>query len=118
MTAPIRVPHCVYRAYDQSGVLLYVGCTNNLRKRMWQHGGRAPWFRDMVRLTEEWHPDYDTARTHERRAIVRERPVHNVAYAGRRWELCEYTDEELDVMPIDEEQFRAGMDALDAALAY
>lgn len=70
-------PHCVYRAYDADGALLYVGCTLNFDQRRRQHRSK-PWFDAAVRWETEWHPDFQTGRAVEREAIRTEGPIHNV----------------------------------------
>lgn len=36
MTEP-SLPHYLYRCYDADGALLYIGCTGDLKARMWKH---------------------------------------------------------------------------------
>lgn len=49
----------VYRAYDASGNLLYVGISDRLRGRLEQHRLSSPWFAHAV--TVEWETYADRA---------------------------------------------------------
>lgn len=78
---PIRNPllrqHFVYRAFDESGALLYIGCSKNLRERMGEHRSFSPWFAHAARFTLAGPYNYETARQIERDAIHSERPLYN-----------------------------------------
>lgn len=74
-------PHCVYRAYDEHDLLLYVGCSRVPEKRIQQHRYTSKWFPRMARLVEEWHPTFHIARAVERAAIDTEQPEFNVSPA-------------------------------------
>lgn len=53
MTAPHRTAeHTIYRIYDASGVLLYLGCTVNVEQRLKAHR-RKPWWPQVARVTTE-----------------------------------------------------------------
>lgn len=43
-------PHYVYRAYDEFSLLLYIGCTTDVERRMAQHRADSPWHGYMTRL--------------------------------------------------------------------
>jgi len=41
----------LYRCYDRSGALLYVGITDALGRRMAQHASDKPWWGDVADTT-------------------------------------------------------------------
>ena len=41
-------PHYVYRCYDDSGRLLYIGATSNLDRRAQGHRQKTKWFYEMA----------------------------------------------------------------------
>lgn len=67
----------LYRAYGADDVLLYLGVTDALKKRVAQHRRSSDWFPDAVRWTEEAYPERDAALTAERTAIATENPLYN-----------------------------------------
>lgn len=74
------VSHFVYRAYDATGRLLYVGCSVDVERRMEQHGHW--WRRLAARVTWVQYPDYASGRAAEAAAIVAEAPVYNARRPG------------------------------------
>lgn len=69
--------HYVYRFTAGSGVVLYVGCTANLGKRLHEHS-RKDWWRDVALVEAVQYPDYLTAMAAEAEQIKMHDPVHNV----------------------------------------
>lgn len=72
-------PHSVYRLFDASGHLLYVGCTSGLTQRLRKHKSSKAWWPDVARCVEEVHPNFRSAQAAERDAIASEHPLHNVS---------------------------------------
>lgn len=73
-------PHDVYRIYDATGALLYVGCSWNAFSRVPQHKHEhRPWFPLAATVDVDTFPDLRTARLVEALAIAEERPAWNVA---------------------------------------
>lgn len=72
----------VYRFYDETDRLLYVGIAADLRQRWIKHKRSAPWWPETRRSDIEWHPDRSSAEEAEVRAIRTESPVHNVKGYG------------------------------------
>jgi hypothetical protein len=73
-------PHAVYRCFDATGELLYVGCSSDPFVRRWHghtHVNGRRWADFVVRITANWYPDLATARPAERHAILTERPAYN-----------------------------------------
>jgi hypothetical protein len=71
----------LYRFYDADDRLLYVGISLHAAQRASEHRRDKPWWPDVARMNVE-HLDGDrkTAEAAERRAIVNERPLHNVTW--------------------------------------
>jgi len=75
----------LYRFYDATGALLYIGITNSIPRRLGEHDERKPWFAHSVRATFEHHPSRAAALTAEKKAIKKERPKYNIVHNhGRR----------------------------------
>lgn len=66
----------VYRLYDASGVLLYIGSAYDPEHRLKQHRGK-PWWSRVARIIEEWHPDRGAAYAAETSLIKAESPEFN-----------------------------------------
>lgn len=83
--AGATAPATVYRAYDDAGTLLYVGCAVNVEKRMAQHRRTAAWYADMARTETVEYPSRGLALAAEAEAIRAEHPAYNVSgYDGYR----------------------------------
>jgi hypothetical protein len=72
----------LYRLYDADGTLLYIGISYSAIARYAQHKADKPWIGDVCRIEIETH---DVSRAEileiERRAIIEERPQHNVVHS-------------------------------------
>jgi len=76
----------VYRFFDRSGRLLYVGCTKNLITRLRGHGfgeRPSPWWPLVSNWTYEPFGDHAEALAAEARAIVSEHPLFNTDLTDR-----------------------------------
>lgn len=71
----------VYRFYDASGTLLYVGICDEPMHRWSQHIKKS-WWADVRRFRLVWFPSRDEAMEAERRAIIAGKPIHNIALNG------------------------------------
>lgn len=80
---PARREHFVYWAYDANGVLLYIGCTMQPKKRWAEHCGKpaAAWTRHVARFRAQGPYNYETARRMERQAIDEHQPPFNNDHA-------------------------------------
>lgn len=67
----------LYRHFDADGALLYVGITNDPRRRLKQHKRTARWSEQIASVTVKWLADRDEAIAAERKAIAEERPLFN-----------------------------------------
>lgn len=70
-------PTCVYRFYDSSDVLLYVGLTMNLEGRLAKHR-RRKWWKDVEWIDVSWYDNRSLAKDAEADAIWNEFPLHNI----------------------------------------
>lgn len=77
-----REPHVLYKMYDEERRLLYTGITCRLGKRIANHLHTKPWFNQIAYIAVSHYPTRTAALEAERRAIVTERPLHNVAHGG------------------------------------
>lgn len=77
--------HEVYRAYNNEGELLYVGCTMEITKRLkdWRAQGAA-WTHQATTIDVEVYPDYHIARSVEATVIQQERPLYNIAQMAKQ----------------------------------
>jgi hypothetical protein len=60
----------LYRFYDLTDVLLYVGITANVPQRFEDHRKEKPWWPDVASKRIEWLPSREEAEAAERFAIV------------------------------------------------
>jgi predicted GIY-YIG superfamily endonuclease len=75
-TSQLADIHVVYRMFDATGRLLYVGMTGELGKRLSSHTDKV-WFLAVTTITIERHPGYAEAALAEQEAISTEGPLHN-----------------------------------------
>lgn len=77
----ITAPTFVYRLFDASDRLLYVGVSSNLGTRFKAHAKDKNWWPDVVRFSLVQHADRVEALAAELAAIRSERPLHNIVGA-------------------------------------
>lgn len=83
------IPHYVYRVYDTTDVLLYVGCSKNVAVRLEMHRvERAHWFHRLARVDVVAYPDFGLAAEDEGEAIWTESPVFNIRGRNLPWYEC------------------------------
>ena len=75
----------LYRMFDGSGQLLYVGVTATVRgaTRFGEHAKGKWWWPDVKALTVEHYMTREAAESAERRAIQSEAPLHNIVHNRR-----------------------------------
>lgn len=73
----------LYRIYDASGVLLYVGATTKPSARVHTHSVTQPWWDDAARIDLQHFGALDELNSAERAAIESEKPRHNVLHSGK-----------------------------------
>jgi len=74
----------LYRFFDASGRLLYIGISLQQVARQRQHRASSEWYQDIARSTVEWHPSRSSAADAERLASQAERPGWNRAFNRKR----------------------------------
>lgn len=70
-------PTHLYRHFDSTGRLLYVGISYNVMKRMKDHSKASHWFTEVSRIEVDLFPCRADAEIAEYRAIKAERPMYN-----------------------------------------
>jgi predicted GIY-YIG superfamily endonuclease len=70
----------LYRFYNSTGELLYIGITNRIPRRLDEHGDEKPWYLKVADVKVEHHPDRHAALAAEKSAIKTERPKYNVVH--------------------------------------
>lgn len=69
--------HHTYRIRSWTGLLIYVGCTNDIDRRLREHRSRSPWFPLAKSVEVESHWSSPSAQLAEREAIRTEYPLFN-----------------------------------------
>jgi hypothetical protein len=87
-------PHDVYRLYDATDALLYVGCTVDIAARVYALATGKRWIAETTRLTVQHFPDRATALTAEAAAIDAEGPRCNGTHSPVYGDLGDLTTEE------------------------
>lgn len=73
-------PHALYRFFDRTDVLLYVGTTAHLSARIAQHKRDKPWWVDVRNITIEYFDTRSAALSAETKAIRTEGPLYNTTH--------------------------------------
>lgn len=87
--------HYVYRCYDESGRLVYVGATRSVFARMESHRAKSWWAPTVARVTAKVYPSKVAALAAERAVIAEELPRWNTRgkWASRsKWSEQDYVD--------------------------
>lgn len=71
--------HTLYRFFDGTGELLYVGRTVSPSRRWREHERGAAWYDAVASMTREVYPTAEAVDQAERVAIAAEEPMHNIA---------------------------------------
>lgn len=72
----------LYRFYNRSGELLYIGITDNPFARWARHSKDKTWFPEVARFETDWFPDRPSVIAAERHAITTEKPKYNIIYSA------------------------------------
>jgi len=72
--------HALYRFFDASDVLLYVGITVDIGARFKKHRGDKPWWDQVDHIGIQKFPSRREAEDAERKAIKEEQPLYNVVH--------------------------------------
>jgi predicted GIY-YIG superfamily endonuclease len=73
-------PTFLYRYFDESETLLYVGMSKSYMTRFAQHKSDKKWIYDVKKITLEIFETRDYAHIKEIEAIEREKPLYNIAH--------------------------------------
>src|SRR5438128_154985 len=84
----------VYRCFDGDGVLLYIGSSRNVERRMETHARTSFWRAHVARVRIQIAPDVFTARQIEAEAIRTENPRFNIHHRKPRsqWSEQDFRD--------------------------
>jgi predicted GIY-YIG superfamily endonuclease len=85
----------VYRIFDKSGRLIYVGCSNTPEARLATHRAAAWWAPQICRIKLKVFPDRQSAIEAEAKAIREENPRWNInhrSYGMPHWTKQTYAD--------------------------
>lgn len=78
----------VYEAFDAFGNLLYVGITNDLKRRLSEHRRSAKWWSQQTEIKHTVHASRDDAKEHETQLIEFACPVFNIAETDKQAEVA------------------------------
>ncbi len=70
----------LYRIYDDSDTLLYIGISKNFGVRWQKHACLQPWWPQVRRQTIRWYDSRDEALDAEALAIFTEQPRYNIMH--------------------------------------
>lgn len=73
----------LYRMFDQDGILLYVGISQDAFVRFAQHARSKSWIKQVARWEREPFPSRQMALQAEKAAIEQESPLFNIAHNER-----------------------------------
>lgn len=73
-------PYFAYMFFDASGSLLYIGITDHVQRRLYQHAEDKPWFEDISAAEVAAFSNGTEARAAEAALIAALRPAHNVMH--------------------------------------
>jgi hypothetical protein len=73
----IHFPCTLYRHFNSSGVLLYVGVSEKALARLQEHSRKSEWYQDITTITLQHFPTRREAETAELEAIKTENPLYN-----------------------------------------
>jgi predicted GIY-YIG superfamily endonuclease len=79
------LPHTLYRFYDATGRLLYIGIALDFLER-WRKHRKKSWWPLVARMDIEQHPNRAAVFAAERQAIIIEKPVHNRQHNEAVWD--------------------------------
>jgi predicted GIY-YIG superfamily endonuclease len=76
----------LYEAYDAFGNLLYVGITNDLKRRLNEHRRSAKWWTQQTEVRHTYYASRDEAKEQESRVIAERSPGFNIAETDKHAE--------------------------------
>jgi excisionase family DNA binding protein len=91
----------LYRFFNERGRCIYIGITEDARRRFLTHRKTA-WWREVADIEKEVFPTREAAAQAERAAIAAESPKYNVVHNSGRQEVVGTAPPRRDYMPINE----------------
>lgn len=79
---PVGYPCFTYMFYDDHHALLYVGITNDPKRRLYQHARNKPWFEEINRVNLAAFRSETEAMAAEACLIKSMQPLHNIRHNG------------------------------------
>lgn len=92
-------PTALYRLYDASDTLVYLGIAYDPDNRWYQHSRERKWWPQVTRKTVTWYDTRELAEAAETAAIRAERPVHNRAGIEREEPAARMADDGVQDVP-------------------
>jgi len=80
----------LYRHFDSNGNLLYVGISLSTLNRLGQHRDNSHWFNTISSVTIEKYNTRKEALIAEKKAITKEKPLHNTVHNRYRYYSLDY----------------------------
>jgi hypothetical protein len=102
----------LYRCYDKTGRLIYIGSTDRWGQRLGEHSRQSWWFPLAAKIRKEKHPTLESARAAESAALRKHRPPFNWRDTGRKWlaRRDDWTDSDRQLYDEFHGQFGASYD--------
>lgn len=101
--ANLAGPTAVYRLYDASGQLLYVGISKNLEQRWYDHSMKQLWWHLVADRRVSWYPTRDKALLREEEVERLEKPRFcDAARFGSGWHSIERSEEASLLKAVDD----------------
>ena len=97
--------HTLYRFYDASDTLLYIGITGNMPARMAQHRADKSWWPEVSVIRLEQFQSRAELQSAERESIRIERPKYNKVFNGQQHSTGSNRSRQNDFTPLSEGNF-------------
>lgn len=81
----------VYRLFDASGALLYIGCSYNPTSRWRTHRQLKAWWHEVATTDVVWFETLVEAERAEQEAILTEHPKYNIVHTPLHAKICDST---------------------------
>lgn len=97
----------LYRHFDASGALLYVGISLSTAQRMGEHRCGSVWWRKVASITIERFSTRKAALDAERKAVQTENPLHNVTGKKRGFRTGGSTEDQREPWRVEADAIMA-----------
>ena len=85
VTRPVPGTHLLYKLYDSSGTLLYVGISSRGPIRLAEHYRTKVWFPQVARADFRWYDTREEVERAEQLSIQTENPRYNQIFNSGPW---------------------------------